>query len=253
LPCIQENLKINDAVVRRFFFMKISERNKALKNFLIKKLKIHPRKFYIYELAFTHRSATIIDHENNIHNNERLEFLGDSILDAIISDYLCKKYPEFDEGKLTQTRSKMVNTNQLAFYAQKLNLDKFMIYSAENLNEKHLFADLFEALIGAIFIDKGFKRTYKFVVNIIINKYTDIEKLIRTEHNHKSRIIEYCQKKNIEFNFDTNITDNGIFLSKLILNGKQIAEGNGKTKKEAEQQASLNTLLKVFPNYNNGQ
>lgn len=233
--------------------MKVSDRYNDLKKFLIHKLKIRPKNFFLYQLAFTHRSATIIDYKDKIYNNERLEFLGDSILDAIVSDYLYRNYPDFDEGQLTQTRSKMVNTNQLVFYSQKLELEKFMIFSAENLNNKHLFADLLEALIGAIYLDKGFKKTYRFVVSVLIEKFTDVDKLIKTEQNHKSRIIQYCQKKNIEFNYDTLGDANGIFLSKLILNGKQIAEGRGRTKKEAEQKASLNALLRIFPNYNNGQ
>lgn len=233
--------------------MKVSDRYNELKKFLIHKLKIRPKNFYLYELAFTHRSATIIDHKDKVYNNERLEFLGDSILDAIISDYLCRNYPDFDEGKLTQTRSKMVNTKQLVFYSQKMNLEKFMIFSAENLNKKHLFADLLEALIGAIYLDKGFKKTYRFVVKVLIEQFTDVEKLIKTEQNHKSRIIQYCQRKNMEFNYNTLGDENGIFLSKLSLNGKDIAEGSGRTKKDAEQEASLNALLKIFPNYNNGQ
>ncbi len=222
---------------------------KELKNFLKKNLKIKPRKLYLFELAFTHRSATIVDHNDNILNNERLEFLGDSVLDAIISDYLCKNYPNFDEGFLTKTRSKIVNTNQLAKYCQILGLDNYLVYSSTSLNNKHLYADLLEALIGAIFLDKGFKKTYKFVVNKIIEN-TNLERLIKTETNHKSRLIEYCQKKNISLKFNTKSKEDTGFYSDIVMDDEVKAHGEGQTKKEAEQNAALIVMRKIFPNYN---
>ena len=223
---------------------------KELKKFLSKNLKIRPRKLDLYELAFTHRSATIVDYKDNILNNERLEFLGDSVLDAIISDYLCKNYPNADEGFLTKTRSKIVNTNQLAKYCKILELNNYLVYSSNSLNNKHLYADLLEALIGAIFLDKGFKKTYKFIIKKIIKENTNLERLIKTETNHKSRLIEYCQKKNISLKFNTKSKEGKCFYTDIIMNEVIKAQGEGQTKKEAEQNASLIVMKKIFPNYN---
>ncbi len=225
---------------------------------LISKLKaiigFKPRNIQLYNRAFTHKSATLINHEGEIINNERLEFLGDAILDAIISDILYKKYQNFDEGRLTQTRSKLVNTNQLSFYAKQLKLTNFLIIKTTNkLNQKHLYADSFEAFIGAIYLDKGFKKTYRFIEKIIINQLTDLHQIINTEINHKSRLLELGQRKNFEVTFKTkeNKVSDDNFISTVLIDGKENGTGFGRTKKEAEQNAALKTLKKLNPNYNN--
>ncbi len=214
-----------------------------------------PKHLSFYKIAFIHKSATFVNHEGDIINNERLEFLGDAILDAVVGDYLYQNFPDFDEGKLTQTRSKLVNTNQLSFFNKKIGINKFLeTHTQNNLNEKHLYADALEAFIGAIYLDKGYKKTYSFIENKLLN-ITDITEIINTETNHKSRLIELSQKKNFKIYFDTKMDNKSknIFVAKILKDDKEISQGFGKTKKDAEQNAALNAMAKINPNYNNGK
>lgn len=220
---------------------------------LKKILGFRPKKLDLYKKSFIHKSATYITHKGDIINNERLEFLGDAILDAVISDYLYKNYSNFDEGKLTQTRSKMVNTKQLSIYNQQIGINNFLETHTQNqLNKKHLYADALEAFIGAIYLDKGYKKTYNFIKSNIIEK-TDLVTLINTETNHKSRLLERSQKKNFEVEFETKIHDEekNIFVAKIFINNKEISKGYAKTKKDAEQEASYLAMKKINPDYNN--
>lgn len=212
-----------------------------------------PKNINIYSQAFIHKSASQLSPDGDILNNERLEFLGDAIIETIISDIIYKKYPKFNEGLLTKTRSKLVNTNQLAYYSIKLNLADFLIIHTNNkLNKKHLYADSFEALIGALYLDKGFKKTYKFISNIIIEKYTDLDKILKTETNHKSKLLELSQKENFNVTFETKIAfDNSKqFIANILINDKLISKGIGNNKKEAEQNAAFETLKIYNPRYN---
>lgn len=232
-----------------------NNREKEISKNLKKILGFKPRNIELYQTAFIHKSATFINHEGQTINNERLEFLGDAILDAVISDHLYKKYPNFDEGKLTQTRSKLVNTRQLSVYNKLLGINTFLeVHTTNTLNKKHLYADSFEAFIGAIFLDKGFKKTYTFILKNVFGN-TDLEELINTEINHKSRLLELSQKNNfnIEFITLTNEEDGQNFISKIFLDQNQIAFGYGNTKKEAEQNAAHEAMIELNPNYNNGK
>ncbi len=232
-------------------------KNQETKNFIsfLKKiLGFKPGKIDLYTIAFIHKSATLISHKGEILNNERLEFLGDAILDAIIGDILFKKYPKFDEGLLTKTRSKLVNTNQLSFYSKKLDLTKFLIvHSNSKLNKKHLYADSFEAFIGALFLDKGFNKTYKFIDKVIIGKLTNLQKILDTETNHKSRLLELSQKENFTVSFKTIPAPDNTkeFIANIFINDKLISKGIGNNKKEAEQNAAFSTMKIFNPDYNN--
>lgn len=233
--------------------MKYSDKEKKRK---IKKiLGFRPKNFDLYNLAFIHKSATYINHKGEIINNERLEFLGDSIIDAVISDYLYNNFPDFNEGKLTQSRSKLVNTKQLAYFSKNLGINEFLeTHTENNLNSKHLYADTLEAFIGAIFLDRGFKKTYKFIKKKLI-KITDLKEIINTETNHKSRLIELSQKDNFEVDFVTEAyeKDNFNFVAKILIDNKQAALGLGTTKKEAEQKAAKIAMCQLNPKYNNGE
>lgn len=227
---------------------------KVFRKSLKKILGIRPSNISLYQTAFIHKSATYHNHNEEVINNERLEYLGDAILDAIISEYLYKKYPNEHEGFLTKTRSKIVNTNNLASISHEFKLSRFLqTHTEHELNQKHLCADTFEALIGAIFLDKGFRRTKRFVINKIINDLIDLETLVYTETNHKSSLIEWSQKKNRQVIFDTkeHKDEQNIFVAKVLINKKEVAEGYGKTKKEAEQMSALIAMKKINPSYNN--
>lgn len=235
--------------------MRDSKEEKKTKSKLKKILGLRPKNLKLYQISFIHKSATYINHKGDTINNERLEFLGDSILDAIISDYLFRKYPKFDEGKLTQTRSKLVNTKQLSFYNKLIGVNDFLeTHTKSELNKKHLYADALEALIGAIYLDRGYKKTYSFIKNKIINP-TNLEDLINTETNHKSRLIEKSQKGNFTVDFLTELFDEekNIFVAKILINNSETSKGFGKTKKDAEQEASYNAMKILNPNYNNGE
>lgn len=230
-----------------------NKESKIFISFLKKILGYKPKNINIYSQAFIHKSASQLSSNGDILNNERLEFLGDAVIEAIISDIIFKKYPKFDEGLLTKTRSKLVNTNQLSYYSIKLNLADFLLIHTNNkLNKKHLYADSFEALIGALFLDKGFEKTYKFISNIIIDKYTDLDKILKTETNHKSKLLELSQKENFNVTFDTKIAyDNSKqFIANILINDKLISKGIGNNKKEAEQNAAFETLKIYNPEYN---
>ncbi len=176
----------------------------------------YPENVFLYKLAFLHRSVAI---ESNGHklSNERLEYLGDAVLSSIVADYLFKKFPYKDEGFLTEMRSKIVSREQLNKLSRKLGLDQFI---QSNQDSKNFFrsmeGDAFEAFIGAIYIDRGYNFTKKIVVNRIINVHFDIEELVNTEVNFKSKLIEWSQKERKEVNFNV-LTEIGNGNSKQYL------------------------------------
>ena len=126
----------------------------------------YPNRFEIYELAFLHKSASLVTNDGIVLNNERLEFLGDSILDAVVSDYLYHKFPKEHEGFLTQMRSKIVNGTKLNELAVSTGIHNLVTTNVNNKRaKKHIYEDAFEAFIGAVYLDKGYNKTYKFIIN----------------------------------------------------------------------------------------
>lgn len=242
------------------FFMKILQKLTKEDKLLVKSLKkiigFRPNNLSFYKKSFIHKSASKVDLSGKITNNERLEFLGDSVLGSVISEYLFKKYPNYDEGFLTKTKAKIVNATQLASLAEKIGIDKFIITQSESaLNKTYLLGDAFEALIGAIYLDKGYKVTNKFIIKNILDKYIDFDDIIKIETNHKSNLIEWSQKTNTLLRFETIPLDENpiLFASKIFINDEEIAIDFGTNKKEAEQKASNIALKIVMPSYNNAQ
>lgn len=218
------------------FFKKISNEDKILKEFIKKFTGYTPNSLILYKKAFIHKS---VDSSNILNNNERLEFLGDSVLNNIITILIYNKFPNFDEGKLTQIRSKIVNSSFLSIISQKNKLTNFLKTRTSKLNEKHFYADTLEAFIGAFYLDKGFKKTYYFIENKVF-KSTDVDELINIETNHKSKLFEFSQKNRFQLRFVTEKTiyDSNLFVSKIFIDDKIVAQGLGTTKKQAEQNAS---------------
>lgn len=162
----------------------------------------YPENIFLYKLAFQHRSVAQQSFNGSKVNNERLEYLGDAILGAIVADYLFKMFPFKDEGFLTEMRSKMVSRVQLNKLSQKLGIDSYIQTAVENNNHfRSIKGDAFEALIGAIYLDKGYAFTKRIVIGKIIKYYFDIEDLENTDTNFKSKLIEWSQreKRNVEF------------------------------------------------------
>lgn len=205
----------------------------------------------LYKLAFIHKSASLRLPDGLVINNERLEFLGDAILDAVVAEYLYTKFPDKKEGFLTQTRSKLVNGDYLGQLAIQLGLDKFIISHAYNYNSnKSILGDAFEALIGAIYLDHGYKAVKKFVFKQLLKKHIDLGTLLKTETNYKSRLIEWAQKDKKEVTFNTEMEDSEgsvpEFISYIKVDNETIAKGRGSSKKEAEQNAAKQTLKKLL-------
>ncbi len=237
-------------MIRGFFSFHIKRllsTDKAFHDGLRKITGLFPGNEELYKLAFIHKSASLRLPDGLVINNERLEFLGDAILDAVVAEYLYLKFPNQKEGFLTQTRSKIVNGHSLGELAITLGLDKFIVSHAYNFNKnKHILGDAFEALIGAIYLDHGYKAVKKFVFKQLMRKHIDIEEVLKTETNYKSRLIEWAQKDKKEIVFNTNQESsegfNPEFVSLVIIDGKIIAKGNGLSKKEAEQDAARKSL-----------
>ncbi|MCK5464122.1 MAG: ribonuclease III [Bacteroidales bacterium] len=218
---------------------------------MVRILGFLPRKLFLYEIAFIHKSASTTLKNGQVINNERLEYLGDAILDAVIADYLYTRFPDKNEGFLTQLRAKLVKRKMLNKLADNVGIAPLLV-SRTNADQSkvNLLGNAFEALIGAIYLDKGYVRTKRYVIKKVLNKYVDLEKLSRKESDFKSRIIEWAQKNKHEISFvsreDSSEGSNPIqYTAKLILEEKEMGTGNGYSKKEAEQKAAEQALNNI--------
>ena len=220
-----------------------SKEDAVLHGELKKLLNFSPRKINKYKKAFTHRSVQMADKKGNPINYERLEFLGDSILGSVIAAYLYKKVPSGSEGYLTQMRSKIVSREHLNELGKDLNLIRFVKSNIDQANiGDNIHGNIFEALIGAIFMDKGYNFCQKFIHQNVIVPHVDIAKLEGKITSYKGLIIEWCQKQKKKYTFDT-YEDSGNdpvkhFSVKISIDGEQIAKGRATSKKKAEEQAS---------------
>jgi ribonuclease III len=209
-----------------------------------------PKDTSLYEMALRHRSASLKAPGGERINNERLEFLGDSVLNVVVTDYLYQMFPNLDEDFLTRTRSKIVQRKTLNRIALQLGLDKMLLSTAfsQDVNHVSVYGNAFEALIGAIYLDKGYAKCKHFLEHSIIEKYIDIQKIAKTEQNFKSLLLEYCQQQKIEIEFKTEERDVSTdkserFISQIFINQEMKGEGFGMSKKEAQQKASKLTLI----------
>lgn len=234
-----------------FHFKRLLSTDKGFYDELRRITGLFPGNEELYKLAFIHKSASLRLPDGLVINNERLEFLGDAILDAVVAEYLYTRFPDKKEGFLTQTRSKIVNGDYLGQLAIQLGLDKFIISHAYNFNSnKSILGDAFEALIGAIYLDHGYKAVKKFVFKQLLKKHIDLGTLLKTETNYKSRLIEWAQKDKKEVTFNTEMEESEgpipEFISYIKVDEKIIAKGRGNSKKEAEQNAAKQTLKKLL-------
>jgi ribonuclease III len=207
-------------------------------------LGFRPGNLLFYEVAFIHRSASFNLPDGQRINNERLEFLGDSVLDMILSDFLFEKYPDESEGFMTKIRSRIVNRDILNQLAVSMEINKLLVSNiSSGHNTKHLYGDALEALIGAVFLDKGFKKSKRFFIKNVLEKYLDLNTIVNTENDYKSLVFEWVQKKksnlvftyNEEYDFDLK---KSVFTTVLCIDKEEFGKGLGASKKEAEQEAS---------------
>ena len=204
-----------------------------------------PHNIELYKLALIHKSASIVLEDGQHINNERLEFLGDAVIESVSSDYLFIEFPDKNEGFLTQLRSKMVSRQSLNSVAKRIGLDDHVITNASSsTSQKHIYGDAFEAMMGAIYLDQGYDFVNRLLINKIFTKYLKLETLAESETDFKSRLIEWCQKNHHTIHFATShdktySTSHPFFYSKVLIDDIEVGHGAGESKKEAEQRAAF--------------
>lgn len=216
--------------------------------FLHDLLGFYPGNLRLYDLAFVHRSASTVDSRGNSVNNERLEYLGDAVLGAIIADFLYKRFPQEDEGFLTKTRSKLVNRSFLTKLTFDMGLNMFIdTNNTKNIDKSHIYGDALEALIGAIYLDKDFQTAKFFVTKRILSQFVNLSEIESNDNNFKSQLIEWSQKNKKEIKFETSEdwpdkTKQPKFHTVIEIDNVEIGKGSGSSKKEAHQNAARMTL-----------
>ena len=235
-----------------FFFRNLSVEDKTLSKILKKIIGFNPGNLFYYKQALRHSSA-INKESGKYTNNERLEFVGDAILSAVVSDILFEFYPKANEGKLSVLRSTIVNRKSLNNIALDLKIVDLVDYkhSPQN-NMKNIGGNTFEALVGAIYYDKGYKRCISFI-EMIIDNYFNLENLIEQNTDYKSKLLQFVQKNKFELIIDTveNVErneKNQHFICEVCIENEYVASGKGWSKKDAEQQASRNVLSLIENN-----
>lgn len=216
----------------------------------VKKLKnllgFVPGNVHLYKMAFRHKSVAVTIKEGAKNSNERLEFLGDAVLGSVVAELLFKKYPYKDEGFLTEMRSKIVSRANLNQLSRKLGFNEMIQFDARMISfpnkQGSLLGDAFEALIGAVYLDKGYVFTKSFLLNRIIKPHVDIQLLEQTETNFKSRLIEWCQHTGKEILFQQTDNPEGesskMFSIEAVVDGVVCGLGRDFNKKSAEKLAA---------------
>lgn len=216
---------------------------------LIRILDFIPNDADLFVTAFTPRSAQITDADNNFINYERLEFLGDAILGAIIAEYLYENSPSEKEGYLTQMRSKVVSRNHLNEIGKDLKLTSFIDEKIKKrvMLSNHVDGDLFEALVGAVYIDQGFEKTREFLNRVVIEPYVVLDELENKITSYKSKVLEWSQKNKFTLDYNTleerTEDDMTIFVSMLRVDGELAGKGRGTSKKKAEEAAARSVFI----------
>ena len=217
-------------------------------------LGFYPRNIELYQMALSHKSIHFKNKKGKPVNNERLEFLGDAILDAIVGDIVYKHFPGKREGFLTNTRSKLVQRETLNKIAQEIGLSRLIYSSGRNFSHNSYMAgNAFEALIGALYLDRGYNLCMRFMQKKILTKMVNIDTVAYKEVNFKSRLIEWAQKNkmNIAFNLLEQKKDdegNPVFKYCVVIEGIKCNSASGFSKKESQQLASEETLEYIKKN-----
>ena len=232
-------------------FLRTSSANKQDTLFkAVKKITgFSPIDLSLYKRVFTHASMEMTDLQGEKINYERLEFLGDSVLNTIVATHLFKSLPQKNEGSLTLMRSKIVRRDFLNKIGEQLGLVDYFSSNVPAKNySQNVHGNLFEALVGAIYLDLGFERCSQFVFNKMILPFVDLEKLEFMVLSYKSLLVDWFQKKNTEYAFDVTL-DNGAefanhYKARLIINGKTVSKARAKSKKRAVEKVSKRAYYK---------
>ncbi|MFM8433020.1 MAG: ribonuclease III [Bacteroidota bacterium] len=223
----------------RFFFSSDKRFASALRNLL----GFTPHNISVYHLAFRHRS-TAEEHPSGVRlSNERLEYLGDAVLGAVIAELLFRKFPFREEGFLTEMRSRIVNRDNLNRLAMKLGIDRFMDGSIDpGAKSRSVYGDAFEALIGAVYIDRGYATTRKLILDRIVRHHIDLEDIEQADNNYKSKLINWAQRerRNVDFELLEEVENGGkrLLRVRVMVDGEEVARGEDYSKKRAEQIAA---------------
>lgn len=227
-------------------FKKDSDKDAKLASALHLMIGSKPKNLSLYKLALQHTSASKESAKAGFReSNERLEYLGDAILGAVIADFLFKKFPYKEEGFLTDIRSRIVNRESLNNLARKIGLNKLIVFDGNRktvLTYKSMHGDALEALVGAIYLDRGFKYCKKFIIKRLIGPHFDLDQIILTNSNFKSLIIEWAQRESKSLRFEIieekGSLHNKEFIAQIVIDDKPFTTGSGYSKKKAEQAAA---------------
>jgi ribonuclease-3 len=205
-----------------------------------------PSNLELYRLATVHSSIAKENGQGFKESNERLEYLGDAILGAAVADYLFKKFPFRSEGFLTEMRSRIVNRETLNLLARKIGIGNIVQYDQKNAHlQQVILGNTLEAIVGAIYLDKGYLRTKKFVIDKLIGPNYDLDELVNSNSNFKSKIIEWAQREGKEVRFEILNVKKGKnhkeFTAQVMVDNEAKGTGYGNSKKKAEQDAALKT------------
>ena len=205
-----------------------------------------PLNLSLYQLAISHSSTAKTNNEGFKESNERLEYLGDAILGSIVAEYLFKKFPFKDEGFLTDMRSRIVNRESLNLLGRKIGITNIISLDNNTKSRPHkfIYGNALEALVGAVYLDRGYIYCSKFIIKKLLTPHFDIDELINTDSNHKSKVIEWVQRQNKQVVFDIvnikSIGNHKEFTARVLIDNEVKGEGFGHNKKKAEQAAAAN-------------
>jgi ribonuclease-3 len=231
-------------LVKNLFKPSKSKEELELIGFILKKFGYRPKELKYFFKAITHKSFRNQEIE---FSNERLEFLGDAVLDSVVADYLFVKFEDEDEGYLTRIKSKIVNRKTLSDIGDAMNIREILRYNqARSINLNTLEGNAFEAILGAIYLDGGYDSVKKSVQNFVFRNYVNINRLLEEEIDFKSKLFIWCQKKKLQLSFDVlkevNTGSGWVYEVEVEINGKKYGRGKGSAKKLAEQEAAKETL-----------
>ena len=225
---------------------KKSKKELDLIRFIIKQFGYRPKKLELFQRALTHKSISNIT--DGLSPNERLEFLGDAIFDAVVAEYLYERFPDQDEGYLTKVKSKIVSRNTLGQIGEQMDLRSMINYQkGRTIKIATLEGNAFEALIGAIYLDSGYDIVKKIIIHHIFRLHLDLTNLLDKEIDFKSKLFIWCQKNKLELDFfvlkDEHKGGYWEYEVEAVINNRKYGKGTGESKKSAEQLASKETLI----------
>ncbi len=202
----------------------------------------------IFKLAFSHKS-NVSENDYYTQNNERLEYLGDAILGTIVAEYLFKKYPGADEGFLTKMRSKIVKRSSLNKIGEKMGMDLILTEFNQTRLSRSMLGNAVEALVGAVYLERGYKRTKKYIVKRILRNYVNVHELESYDDNYKSQLLEHCQKNGQTVSYKLmaryKFEKRDRFKVAVLVDGEKLAMADDFNKKSAEQTASERAMHRL--------